>query len=302
MARQSAIQAQPAKVATGMKSELDCLHCLMRQAVNTVRLATSDPELQREVIDRTAAWIQEADLARSPAAVSTVVYRIVSDVTGVADPYAEIKESTNREALRLAPALTRMIAAAADPLDVALHVAVAGNVIDVGIGHDFDIERDVEDIVRTPFAKDDVDDFRAELVEGRRMLYLGDNSGEIVFDRLLIEYLLKQGLDVTFVVKSGPIINDATMLDADAVGISDLVPVIETGSDDIGVDFHHISGDMRDALEGADLILAKGHGNFESCVGAPYNLYFLLKAKCDVVAGALGVRMGDIVFKHEKNT
>lgn len=284
-----------------MKSELECLPCLMRQAVNTVRLATSDEKLQREVIDRTARWIQEADLSRSPAAVSTVVYRIVSEVTGVADPYAEIKEETNREAMRLAPELTRMIAAAQDPLDVALHIAVAGNVIDVGIGHDFDIQRDVQRIVQTPFAVDDVEDFRAELVAGRKLLYLGDNSGEIVFDRLLIEYLLAQGMDITFVVKAGAIINDATMRDAEAVGIADLVSVIETGSDDIGVDFEHISGEMREALADADCIVAKGHGNFESCVGAPYNFYFLLKAKCEVVAGALGIDTGDIVFKHEKN-
>ena len=284
-----------------MKAELECLHCLMRQAVNTVRLATPDEELQREVIDRTARWIQEADLARSPASVSTVVYRIVSEVTGVADPYAEIKEETNREAMRLAPELTHMIAAAQDPLDVALHIAVAGNVIDVGIGHDFDIQHDVRRIVQAPFAVDDVDDFRAELVAGRKLLYLGDNSGESVFDRLLIEHLLDRGTDVTFVVKSGPIINDATMKDAEVVGIAGLVPVIETGSDDIGVDFDRISIEMRDAIADADLIVAKGHGNFESCEGSPFKLYFLLKAKCEVVAAALGVRMGDIVFKHEKN-
>jgi uncharacterized protein with ATP-grasp and redox domains len=284
-----------------MKSELKCLTCLIKQAYNTVQLATSDKTLQKEVIYRTAQWIREADLDQSPAAISTPIYRIVSEVTGNKDPYNEIKKQTNQDALHLIPELEMMIANVKDPLDTGLHLAVAGNIIDLGIGHDFDLKTDIKEIMKIPFTINDTKYFREEIKPDRKLLYLGDNSGEIVFDRLLIEILLDKGMDITYVVKSGPIINDAMIEDAKTAGITDLVCVIETGSGDIGIRLENISRELRDGLENSDVIIAKGHGNFESCNEIPYNLYFLLKTKCSVVADALGVETGDIVFKHYRN-
>ena len=284
-----------------MKSDIECLYCLMKQAFNTAVLATSDKALQEEVVRQTGQWIQEADLSRSPADISTFVYRLVSEITGVKDPYEEITKDTNQQALDLVPDLEKWIASAHDPLDVALHLSVAGNIIDMGIGHDFDLKNDIHGIVGTPFALNDIDDFRKEMSKNKKILFLGDNSGEIIFDRLLIQWLLTQGLDITYIVKSGPIINDAMMEDAVMAGITDLVPVIETGSDDIGILWDNISPELEQAFNESDMIIAKGHGNFESCDELPFNFYFLLKAKCDVVARALGVARGDIVFSHRDN-
>jgi len=281
-----------------MQSELECLICLLNQALNTVILATEDINLQREVINRTADWIRQADLVQTPAAISTEVYRIVSELTGVDDPYKEIKEQTNQEALHMLPDLKKMINESADQLDTALHLAVAGNIIDLGIGHNFDLKKDVISILKIPFAIRSVHDFKKELYPGQKLLYLGDNSGEIVFDRLLIELILDHGVDVTFVVKSGPIINDALMQDAVTTGLTDIVPVIESGSDDIGINFKRASKEFINTFITSDFILAKGHGNFGSCDERSENLYFLLKAKCPVVARKLGVKTGDIVFKH----
>jgi uncharacterized protein with ATP-grasp and redox domains len=106
---------------------------------------------------------------------------------------------------------------------------------------------------------------------------------------------------VTFAVKSGPIINDATMEDARQVRLTDLVPVIETGAGDIGVEWANVSDEFRRAFETADVILSKGHGNFETTEDRPENLYFLLKAKCEIVARALGVTLGDIVFARGRD-
>ena len=121
-----------------------------------------------------------------------------------------------------------------------------------------------------------------------------------MFDRVLVEQLLAAGLKVTVVVKSSPIINDATMEDAEFAGITALCPVIETGSNDIGVGWRNVSRTFRRHVRGADILLGKGHGNFETCVGKRGNYYFLLKAKCDIVAAELGVKMGATVFKHAK--
>ena len=281
-----------------MKSRFECLPCLMTQALNSARLATADENMHREIMNRASDWSKEADLSCSPAEISTRIYRIVSEVTGIADPYSEIKKETNNEALSMAVDLRQILEESSDSLSTGLHLAAAGNIIDMGIGHKYNIRHDVMEILETAFAIDSTENFREELKSGYRLLYLGDNSGEIVFDMLLVEILQKMGADITFAVKSGPIINDVLGSDADDVGLSELVPIIETGSDDIGINFERASSEFLDAFDRADCIIAKGHGNFESCEGRPGNIYFLLKAKCDVVAGELGVARGDIVFKH----
>jgi uncharacterized protein with ATP-grasp and redox domains len=285
-----------------MKSEPECLICMMTQAFNTVKAVTNDYSVHREVLNRVAETISYTDLNKTPAAISQPVYDIVSRVTGIIDPYAKLKRQTNQAALKLLPVLKHMLSKAADPLSTALHIAVAGNIVDIGIGHTFELEKDVFTILSIPFTIDDTEQFKKEIQPGRRLLYLGDNSGEIVFDRLLVQLLKGRGVEVTFCVKSEPIINDALLEDARTAGITDLVPVIETGSNDIGIKLKNCSKLFLKTLEESDIILAKGHGNFETCDDLPYNFYFLLKAKCGVVARALGVTMGEIVFKKSNKT
>lgn len=281
-----------------MKAKPECIACLFRQAVNTTRVVTGNSAVQTRVLRTLARKMGRVSLNQTPAAMSQPVYDTVARVTGVKDPYARQKRETNAAAMSLLPRLERMIAHSPDPLKAAVHLAVAGNIIDLGIGHAFDLSRDVHRIMRQPFAIDAYREFARELRPGRRLLYLGDNCGEIVFDRVLVEHLAARGVGVTFVVKSGPIINDATMEDARTMGMTAVCPVITTGSNDIGVHWSHVSAEFRRHARAADIILAKGHGNFETCVGRPGNYYFLLKAKCDVVARELGVKTGDTVFKH----
>jgi hypothetical protein len=235
-------------------------------------------------------------LEMSPAKLSEPAYRIVSRQTGVADPYRPNKHETNQAALGVYPDLAKMVEAARDPLDAALHAAVAGNIIDLGIDHAFDIERDAVQLMAADFAKNSLTAFREELRPGRKLLYMGDNAGEIVFDMLLVKQIQSAGVEVTFSVKSGPIINDATVADAQEVGMTELATVIETGGANIGVDWNNVSAEFRQAFTDADIRLAKGHGNFETCNDRPERIYFLLKAKCPIVADALGVSNGDIVF------
>lgn len=283
-----------------MKAVPECVVCAFRQALNTARQVSADPAFHVRLLERLAHCPQCFNMDQTPAALSQPVYSLVSELSGVADPYRATKDETNRTALGIMPDLRQRIAAAPDPLDAALHAAVAGNIIDLGIGHKFDIGKDVFALLTKPFTLNAIDRFRTELRTGRRILYIGDNAGEIVFDRLLVEHILASGASVTFVVKSGPIINDATMEDAVTAGLTDIVPVIETGSNDIGVNWSRVAPAFRQAFEGADAVVAKGHGNYETCEDRPGNNYFLLKAKCDVVANQLGVRLGDLVFKSAR--
>ncbi len=283
-----------------MKAAAECIPCLFRQALNTARVATSDPDAVLRVLRGVAEYAACASLDQSPAAMSCPVYHMVSRETGVADPYLETRIRTNNEALGLMPMLRELIGQAADRLDAAAHAAVAGNIIDLGIGHKFDISSDVAELMKRPFAINAIDEFRAELRPGRRILYLGDNAGEIVFDMLLVGEIQRAGAEVTYTVKSGPIINDATMEDARSVGMAGLTRVIETGGADIGVNWNNISEEFRAAVAEADCIIGKGHGNFETCEERPENFYFLLKAKCPLVAETIGCAEGDVVIARAK--
>lgn len=286
---------------TIMKARPDCVACLFKQGLNTARIVSDDPDIHMQVLAAVADWSRKLSLNNTPAAISKPVYLFAAKISGVKDPYGKIKRETNKAALVLLPELRKFVEQSSNPLDAAIHVAVAGNVIDMGIGHSFDFNREVEEILaimKTKLAISSLGDFRNELGRGKKLLYLGDNCGEIVFDRLLVEKIQETGTALTFAVKSAPIINDATMQDARVAGITKIAKVIETGGNDVGVDWNNVSREFLKAVNDADIILAKGHGNFETCDERPENFYFLLKAKCDMVAGILDVKLGDLVFKR----
>jgi damage-control phosphatase, subfamily I len=278
-----------------LKFRLACYPCIFKQALTALRLSTDDTALHMRALEDLMRRLRGPDMRRTPSFYSRLPYDVARDATGVKDPFAAAKAETNRLALSLLPALRRKIAAAPDPLRMALKVALSGNVIDLGIGHAFDLERDAEQITESPLTIDHYEDF-ARLLKGcRRLLFLCDNAGEIAFDTLLVEQL-KRRCEVIACVKSGPIINDAIMEDARAVGLTDMVKVIETGSDYIGVEWEYTSPEFREAFTSADIILAKGQGNFETLGERPEELFFLLKAKCAEVAAELGVKEGGTVF------
>ena len=285
-----------------MKSYPECLACIFRQAISTSKIASDDPKVHETVIRKLAARVATINLeSDTPAAVSQHVYEIVQEVSGIYDPYAEMKKKTNQQAKELLPTLERLVFSSEDPLKSAVHIAVAGNVIDLGINHELDVNRDVLPIAEQEFVIDDIEAFRREIRPGVKVLYLADNSGEIVFDRVFVEELIELGAEVTFAVKSGPIINDVTMEDAESTGITDITKVIETGSAHIGIHWESCSDEFRDTFKSADVIISKGHGNFETLSEMDGNIYFILKTKCECVARELGVELGSIVFKKKDN-
>jgi len=269
----------------------------MKQAYNTAVRATDDRRLIRIVLDRTAEYVMKLDLDTTPADASNFAYKVTMEVTGNRDPYREDKRRFNDVCLGKVPELRKRLEDSPDPLKAAVRLAVLGNVIDMGIGYSFDLERELERFLHITLATDDYDVFRKRLDEGRKkILYIGDNAGEIVFDRMLVE-LLSRDHDVTFVVKGGPIINDATMEDAEYVGMTGVVEVIDTGSDGIGVKWSEVSDAFAERFKASDIVVSKGQGNFETLSDREKEIYFLLRAKCESVARVLGVDYGDVVFR-----
>ena len=278
-----------------MKTYLDCFPCFLRQALEAARMAGADEERQRLILDRTMALLQDASLESKPPEIGDGVHRIVRQLTGDDDPYAAVKAESTREALRLYPRLKALVAEDGDRLERAIRIAIAGNVIDFATGADFDIKEGLERILNQPFAINDIAAFRKALSEARSVLYLGDNAGETVFDRVLIEAL---DVPVIYAVKGGPIINDATVDDALAAGLDEVAEVVSTGSDAPGTILSRCSAEFRALYERAELVIAKGQANYETLSGEGGRLFFLLKVKCPVIARDIGAPVGSIVLKR----
>lgn len=283
-----------------MDAQVECIPCIVRQALATCACITQDSSEQERILRHVLGVYSMRPLCGSPAHYSQALYDEIAAFTGIKDPYAEKKDECNQRAQRMIPTCRAELNASSDPLETALRLAAAGNIIDLGIGAHLDMQTTLDTAIHTSFAIDDTHTLRTDLARAHTLLYIGDNTGECVFDMLCIETLkqLYPALDITFVVKAGPIINDATYEDAVAVGITDICTVIDTGCSCIGAPLDAVGPTFSSAFQAADVVIAKGHGNCETLYGTPKeSLYFILKAKCDLVARALGVRCGDSVLR-----
>jgi hypothetical protein len=278
-----------------VKAELDCLECFVRQALRAARQASNDPAVHRRVLEEAGARLRSMDLDRSPASLSHVVYELANEFSGNPDPYRESKREQNAMALELEDEMRRMVLAAADPLSAALHLSAAGNIIDLGTmqAEDIDIRAAIAQVMSERFAVDHSDALRESLGGCRDLLFLLDNAGEIVFDKILIEELLKL-TPVTAVVKAAPIINDACLDDAEATGLTRVCEVIDNGGAFIGSPLDRVPERFLERMRRADVIIGKGQGNYETIDDFPGDVFLILKAKCEVVARHMGVRLGQV--------
>jgi len=279
-----------------MNTSLDCLPCFVRQALAAVRMVSADSAVHEQIIREVLINISRMDLESTPAVFAQGLHRRIREIVGRTDPYREAKDRQNRLALALLPGLKDEITASPDPLITAARLAVAGNVIDLGAPGEISEARVRESIARAlaePLAGEQ-DGFRETILSARTILYLTDNAGEIAFDRLFIERL--GPARVTAAVRGAPIINDATLIDARAVGLDRIVEVIDNGSDAPGTLLQDCSPEFRRRFAAADLVLAKGQGNFETLGRHPGNIGFLFKVKCPVIAERTGAPVGAHVW------
>ena len=278
-----------------MKTCLDCIPCFLKQALFAARTALDDEVKIKEVLDEVGRLVSDIPLESSPPETGREVYRVVREVTGVNDPFKELKEQSIEKALALYPSLKEMLKKATDPLETAVRLAIAGNVIDFGANPDFDLEQDIREVIQQEPAINHYQAFRDKLGLAREILYVGDNAGETVFDKILIEMM---GRPVTFAVRERPIINDATMEDAVRSGLDTVATVISSGCDAPGTVLGKCSGGFLDHFQKADLIISKGQGNYETLSNERRPIFHLLKAKCPVIAKELDVKVGDTVIKY----
>jgi len=282
-----------------MKTYYECLPCIINQTIKALPVVDNNyhEKILREIID----GLSKADYSLSPPELAKNTYEIINHYTGGKDAYAEIKKMSNQYILNLYDELKSIIDKSNDPFETALHLAVAGNIIDFGAKHNYSdkhIHDEIEKMLSADLSSSHTEELRTAINNAKQILYLGDNAGEIVFDKLFIEHLPKE--KITFAVRGKPVINDATMKDAEDIGLTDIVKVIDNGSGYPGTVLQSCSEEFQEVFNGADLIISKGQGNYETLSENRRNIFFLLRIKCDIVARDLNGNVGDFVVLNAR--
>ena len=287
--------------------DLECLHCALNQVIHTTEVARAPEPLRRELMQRALKLLAEGDVNRNNCIQIEQVYRMVAEGLGDADPYRETRLFFDREMLRLLPQLRKHIAQSEDPLRAAVRAAIAGNLIDLSaLGGEVTLERamqKVEAVEREGLYFDDCDDLDAALKSARTLLVLGDNCGEIAMDRLLIETIrrLYPQIEVKYSVRGSAVVNDVTYEDAAAVGMDEVAEVIDNGDCLLTTLLCRASEDFKREFYAADVIIAKGMGNYEGLYNCDRgNIWFLMIAKCSVIARMSGAPKGSILCMEKK--
>lgn len=279
-----------------LKTYLDCIPCFLRQALEASRMATDDDEVHEKIVNKVLDELSEISLeGKKPPDIADRVHYIVRKVAGGVDPYKEVKKEHNDRALYIYPKLKDLVEKADDRLYTSIKLAIAGNTVDLGPGHEINIEETLDEVLDKELAIDNNDKFKSSLEAADEIFYLADNAGEIVFDKLLLREL--DGMDIKFFVKDGPILNDAMEKDAEYVGIPELAEIDVISNGMPGPTPKRDSEEFLEKLNKTDMVISKGQGNYEALSESDANIFFLLKAKCPVIADDIGVDEGDLILK-----
>ena len=279
-----------------MRVYLDCVPCFLRQALEAVRLASQDLSIQEKAIRVILQKLSKISWNTSPPHIGREIHTLIKEVTGNPDPYLPLKKRFNQLAINLYPMLEKKVKTANDPFGTAVRLSLAGNMIDFGArpGEKIDIEKEINGALKAPLDKQALEKFKKAVTQAQNILFLGDNAGEVVFDKLLVQEIGPQ--KITYVVKKKPIINDATLEDAEIVNLTKIVKVIDNGTDFPGTVLSACSKTFINIYEKADLVIAKGQGNYETLNDVKKPIVFLLKIKCPVIAKDIKRNVGDLVI------
>lgn len=282
-----------------MRVHLDCFPCFLRQTLIAARFGTKEESLHFALINEVLDEIKSTDLSRPPAYSTTFLHRKIRQFLNK-DPFKDIKQEYNNIALAIYPELKKQLRHSSDPLWTASRLSIAGNVIDFGIFTSVDILGTIQRALNSPITIDHYEAFKESIERSEEVLYLLDNAGEIVFDRILIEELIRMGKKVKACVKGEPVLNDSTLEDAEQVGLNNICEIISNGSDCVGTILEMTSSGFKKVFHDSKIIISKGQGNFETLYDTDYiknkEAYFLFQSKCDVVSKELGISKGSMLL------
>lgn len=275
-------------------SDYRCFYCFasaFQKLLETENVSTEAGDLFTR--DMARLYYERYDRLSAPE-FSRKLHLLFRKYTKNHDPYKRIKEDSNRLVMSLYHDLKNRVLSSSDPFDTALRLSIAGNIMDYALNDSFDLLATIEKVERTDFALNHSPKLKERIRSSGTILYLGDNAGEIVFDRLFIETIDHPG--IIYAVRSGPVINDVTIKDAEYTGMTSLVKVISTGYDAPSVIPERSGDEFRKYFDNADIIISKGQGNLEGLyTRGDDRIFFLLMAKCSVIADLLKVNTGSFV-------
>ncbi len=299
-----------------MRTYLECYPCFLNQILSLSRRSGYGEEGRRRVVNRVLDELRELPQGMKPPEMGREIYRMVREETGIRDLFAEEKRESNAGALKAAPRVREAVRRSDDPLFSALEFAIAGNNIDFGARHDFDIAEEIASLVEDEtqlikneepslFAYSAFKERLAAVHERRgRLLYIADNAGELVFDGILAETIAERypGISITMAVREEPILNDATFADAEETGVAAVLRVVSSGSTAPGTILEECSEAFQREFSRSEAVISKGQGNYETLSEQSRELFFLLKIKCGVIAKDTGGRLGDILLLHHRSS
>jgi len=295
-----------------LKAEPACIPCILHDVFCTGNLATKNVKMQMAILKEASRVVAEkASTTVTSSQLNTYAYRVVKRLTGISDPYRKIKRVSNSVALQAVKLVERELTRIRNPEERfrrCILYAIAGNLIDYGVmGHEFkissDLKKGLDKAVKQGLAVDDVSKIFRKVRSSKNVLYLLDNSGEAVFDTLLIKEIKRYGSRVTAVVRGGPVSNDVTLAEISQIGLDRVADeIITTGSDAYGVEFAKASRKLVRILKTCDLIISKGQANYEDISEIEDNMSgsiaYLLNAKCETMARRMKVKIGENIAKH----
>jgi uncharacterized protein with ATP-grasp and redox domains len=280
-------------------SDYRCFFCFARAFERLIEKENLSPIEKKCFASDMFGLFNEVNDNFSVPVLSRELHVLLKQYSNNPDPYQEAKKQSNDLVLGMYAELKNIVFHAANQFETALRLAIAGNIIDYGIGNHFDLQGTIDKVLSSDFAVDDSLELKQALSESKTVLYLGDNCGEMVFDKLFIETIMHPNL--IYAVRGAPVINDATLDDAKYVGMDIVADIISNGYDAPSTILEHCSAEFMEAFDRADVIISKGQGNLEGLMGkTTKDVYFLLMVKCEVIADALGVKKGDFVVRKNK--
>lgn len=283
-----------------MKISYECGPCFLRQAREALDLSTDDENLKMEIMGDIFTFLSgNFKYDTNSNGTGSAMHKMIKDKTGCRDPYFKEKIEGNHIALKYLPDVKRILDED-DSLENYVKIAIIGNILDFGA---FTLDDDIEAVIKQSLKKElavkDIDEFESSLKRNDRVLYLVDNTGEIVFDKLLLSKIREYGLDITVAVKSEPILNDACMAEALDAGLDEYANIVEIGCGTVGYVDSEISDEFREIFNSHDFIISKGMGNYEGLTEIDLSskeVYFLLCAKCNTISRDIGVNLHDMLL------
>lgn len=296
-----------------MKLIYECMSCIIAQVMNVANMMNFSEQAKEAAVRESLAYLSSANYDGCTPESMGELWSLLLKHAETDDPYAAIKSLCNREAMKMEEHARAAIRASDDPFVRALKYAVAGNLVDYGLEHPVSLEeqnRQVDELAESPFVVDDSAALKEALKSAKTLIYLCDNAGEILFDKLLLEEICREfpQIEPVCVVKGSPVLNDVTRTDAREVGLDAVARVIDNGDGSPGTVLHRASEEFRTAYEHADVVISKGQGNFESLYQEEReNLYFLFMTKCEAICQMVGTPKLSILclqnrpqFRHTK--